>query len=78
MPTIIVRDVPEALYKSLKARAVAHRRSLSRETLVVLEERANPYDVPAIDFSKAPKIKFLKKVDLSIEAIEAAINEGRE
>jgi plasmid stability protein len=78
MATLIIRDIPEVTYKRLKDRAEIHRRSLTKEALVMLEERLNPYEAPAIDFRKAPQIKFKKKVDLSIEAIEAAINEGRD
>ena len=42
------------------------------------EEKPNPFETPPIDFSQAPQIKFKKKVDLSIAAVEAAINEGRD
>jgi plasmid stability protein len=78
MPTLIIRDIPEVTYKRLKDQAAAHRRSLSKEALVVLEQRMNPYDVPKVDWSKLPKIKLKGNPDLSPEAIKAMIEEGRE
>jgi plasmid stability protein len=38
MPTITVRNVPEAVHRHLKRRAEEHRRSLNQEVLWVLEE----------------------------------------
>ncbi len=38
MPTITVRNVPEAVHRHLKRRAKEHRRSLNQEVLRVLEE----------------------------------------
>jgi plasmid stability protein len=78
LPTLIIRDVPEITYRRLKDQAVAHRRSLAKEALVVLEARLDPHDVPAIDFSKIPQFKFKKRMKFDIRAVEAAINEGRE
>ena len=37
MPTLTIKNMPEALYRRLKARAAAHRRSLNSEILVCLE-----------------------------------------
>ncbi len=36
--TLTIRGVPEALYRELKRRAKAHRRSLNAEALMCLEE----------------------------------------
>lgn len=41
MPTLYVENVPEQLYESLRKRARANRRSISAETIVLLE-RALP------------------------------------
>jgi len=77
MPTLIIRDVPERTYAMLKAQAERHRRSLTKEALVMLEERLNPYDVAPIDISKIPKFKLLKPMDLSPDAVQAMIDEGQ-
>ena len=37
MPTLTIKSLPDALYRRLKARAAAHRRSLNSEILVCLE-----------------------------------------
>jgi plasmid stability protein len=38
MPTLYVENVPEELYESLRARARCNRRSISAETLCLLEQ----------------------------------------
>ena len=38
MATLYVENVPEDLYKALRNRAKAHRRSIAAEVLVLLEE----------------------------------------
>ena len=38
MPTLTIKGMPDPLYKRLKARAAAHRRSLNSEILVALEQ----------------------------------------
>jgi plasmid stability protein len=40
MRAIHIRDVPEPILAALKRRASAHRRSLQKELLVVLEQAA--------------------------------------
>ena len=46
MPTITIRNVPEALHQRLKARAKAHRRSLNAEALTVLDEGVRTSPTP--------------------------------
>ncbi len=41
VPTLYVRDVPEPLYKRLRARARRNGRSLNAEVLEILEEVAD-------------------------------------
>lgn len=41
MPTLTIKGMPDALYRRLKARAAAHRRSLNSEILVALEQVAS-------------------------------------
>ncbi len=38
MPTLQVRDVPEPLYRKIVALAKAERRSITQETIVLLEK----------------------------------------
>lgn len=78
MPTLIIRDIPEVTYQRLKERAIAHRRSLSKEALLLLEQRTDPYDVPKVDWSKLPKIRLKGNPDLSPDALQAMIDKGRE
>ena len=53
MPGLVIKDLPPALHRRLKARASAHRRSLAREVLVLLEEalgdRAGPPTLVEVD-----------------------------
>lgn len=46
MPTLTIKGIPDALYRRLRQRAEAHRRSLNREIIVSLEQATN---LPAID-----------------------------
>ena len=41
MPSITVKDIPEKLHRRLKARALAHRRSLNSEIIASLEAAAS-------------------------------------
>jgi plasmid stability protein len=41
MASITVKDVPEKLHRRLKARALAHRRSLNSEIIACLEAAAS-------------------------------------
>ena len=41
MPTLVIKSFPEALYSRLKQAAAAHRRSLTQETIQLLDEALN-------------------------------------
>jgi plasmid stability protein len=41
MPTLTIKGIPDSLYRRLKRRAEAHRRSLNREIIVSLEQATN-------------------------------------
>jgi plasmid stability protein len=74
MATLVVKDVPDDLHAALKQRAQQHRRSVAKEVLTMLErELAVPRRAPNLP----PPIK-LKGGPITIEEIEAAINEGRD
>jgi plasmid stability protein len=53
MAGLLIKDLPEDLHRRLKERAAAHRRSMSREALLILEEslrdRAGPPSLDEID-----------------------------
>lgn len=53
MPGFLIKDLPEELHQRLKRRAEAHRRSLGREALTILEEAlrdaAGPPSLEEID-----------------------------
>jgi len=50
MPTLTIRNLPEAVYRRLKERADRNRRSLNGEVVTVLEEAVlpPPHDVDAL------------------------------
>lgn len=76
MSTLVLKNVPEQLHERLKAQAAEHRRSLTQEAIVVLEQglltRPRRARVPL-----PPPIK-LKSGPVTTEWILAAIAEGRE
>jgi len=53
MPGLLIKDLPREVHERLKKRAAAHRRSLGREALVILEEgladSAGPPTLEVID-----------------------------
>lgn len=58
MPALTIKGIPDPLYRRLKERAIAHRRSLNSEILVCLEQAvaAEPVDPEAI-LAKADAIR---------------------
>ena len=44
MPTIYMRNFPARMYKKLKERAEHHRRSVTQEAAIILEEVLNDND----------------------------------
>lgn len=59
MSAVIVRDLPPALHRRLKAEAARHHRSMNGEIIAILEkelERAPAAELP-------PPVKSLKPVD---------------
>lgn len=57
MASVTVKDVPEKLHRRLKARALAHRRSLNSEIIACLEATASAQkvDPDALLFRAAAK-----------------------
>jgi len=73
MPGLVIKDLPAKLHRKLKERAARHRRSMTKEVLVVLEralsEEATPQEVPP---------PFKGRFALTDEFIEQARRAGRE
>ncbi len=76
MPTLVVKNLPEPLHERLKAQAVEHGRSVTKEVIFVLEQGllAGRRRAPLL----LPPAYVLKGGPLTIEQIEAAIADGRE
>jgi len=57
MAGLLIKDLPKELHQKLKARAAANRRSLSSETIVILEkalhDRSRPLTLEDIDRLRA-------------------------
>ena len=86
MPTITLKNVPEALHRRLKARAEQNRRSLNREAIRCLEEavadeRPDPsgFDPQAFlaDVRRTREAMVERGVWVTEEALREAIDEGR-
>lgn len=78
MATLYVRDVPERLYKRLRARARRNGRSLNAEALAILEEATErDVDVDAIVDRLEARAR---KINLPPDAkpSDVIIREGRE
>jgi plasmid stability protein len=77
MPGLTIKGLPDPLYRRLKKRAVAHRRSLNSEILVCLEQAvaAEPVDPEAI-LAKADalrqRLRLPRLTDARLRAAKAA------
>ena len=58
MPSLTIKNIPNPIYKRLKAQAVQHRRSLTREVLACLEQASQsvPFE-PEHILAKARSIR---------------------
>ena len=76
MPTLVVKNLPEPLHERLKAQAQQHHRSITKEAIYLLEQGllAKANRVPIL----LPPPYVLSSGPLTIEQIEAAIEDGRE
>lgn len=76
MPGVLIRDVPEELHDKLKVRAEAHRRSLGREALVLLEQAlSTPAGPPTLEQIDALRVEGAKL--LTQDLIDRARTSGR-
>lgn len=76
MPGLLIKDLPADLHRRLKDRASLHRRSMSREAQVILEEaltdRAGPPPLAEIDRWRVRGARPLDR-----ELLDRARREGR-
>ena len=47
MPGFVIKELPEALHRKLKAQAARHHRSIANEVLAVLEQALGTQGTPA-------------------------------
>jgi plasmid stability protein len=77
MPALTIKSMPDPLYRRLKQRAAAHRRSLNSEILVCLEQAvaAEPAD-PRVALARADALRQRLRVprltDARLRAAKAA------
>ena len=79
MPTLTIKGMPDDLYRRLKERAAAHRRSLNSEILVALEQAVS---TPRADaetlLARADALRrTLRTPRLTEATLRAAKNSGR-
>lgn len=72
MPSLLIKDLPELLHRSLKESAESHRRSMTKEALFLIETGLQQR--PRI--RQMPRPYRLKRV-LTKEWIDKAKREGR-
>lgn len=79
MPTLTIKGMPDSLYRRLKERAAANRRSLNGEILVALEQAiaTAPPDADAL-IGRADALRAsLRTPRLTDAKLRAAKNTGR-
>lgn len=78
MPSITVKNIPDKLYKKIKASAGKNRRSINSEIITLLE---NNFSTEKIDIEKlikeAEEIKSNLSFVVNEEELQYAKNEGR-
>jgi len=71
MTALVIKNIPENLHQRLKEEARKHRRSMTQEVLIILEQSLNVVPIEFPDPIKGTS-------QLTQELIEDAIREGRE
>ncbi len=64
MPNILIRDMPVALHRQLKAQATAERRSMNQQILFLLEESLRAADKTAQPGTASTKAQLIDTGDL--------------
>ena len=74
MPGLVIKDLPENLHRKLKAQAIRHHRSMTKEVLAALD-RALSEEERSQEVVPPP---FKGRFALTDEIIDQARHEGRE
>ena len=79
MPAITLKALSSSLHRTLKSRAVRHKRSLNQEVIAVLEAAVAPSRRVNVDAMLADDGRFREslKLELTPEQIDAFKREGR-
>lgn len=78
MPSVTIKNIPEPIYKKLKARAKSNHRSINSEIVHVLQTDLNENVINVKEFlERARKIRQQINVTFTDEEILAAKKEGR-
>jgi len=75
MPDILIRNVPPALHARLKDAAARHRRSVTQETIAIIEANLG---APPAAASRLPELIKLKGPPPTTEQLLAMIDDGLE
>ena len=75
MPALVIKSFPEPLHAKLRQIATAHRRSLTQETIHLIEKAIAQEEIPARVVSEVPKISYWANRKLLPEW-EAALKAG--
>jgi len=79
MPAITLKSLPRPLHRTLKERAVRHKRSLNQEVIAVLEEAVAPSRPVDVEAMIAETRRFRQRFDFTTtpEEIDRFKREGR-
>ncbi len=78
MPSVTIKNIPEGIYKKLKARAKSNHRSINGEIMSVLHRDLEEDTINVEEFlERARKIREKINITFTDEEITAAKNEGR-
>jgi plasmid stability protein len=71
MATLVVRNIPDDLMNRLKARAMAHRRSMTQEAILSLEAALDADATPATRPSVEETLDWLRREVWTLPVLDA-------
>ena len=79
MPTLVVKNLPEQLHERLRAQALEHHRSMTKEVVALIEQGLLAPNAAAVKQGAPalPKLRHIKGGPLTAEWIASAIADGR-
>lgn len=78
MASVTIKNLPDSIYRKLKARAKNNHRSINGEIVNVLAHELNEAEINVAEFlAEAEKIRNRVKIELTDEGLIALKNEGR-